>query len=43
MHWFEWQTVGLGDGCATVKYTPSEYKPLVKDVNDPAASGAFYS
>ncbi len=32
---------GLDDGLVKGKYTPSESKPLVKDLNDEAASGAF--
>ena len=33
--------VGLDDKCVKGKYTPSESKPLVKDVHGHAASGAF--
>ncbi len=35
------KALGLDDGCAKGKYTPSESKPLVKDVNGPSANGAF--
>jgi hypothetical protein len=33
--------LGLDDGCAKGKYTPSESKPFVKDINSNSASGAF--
>ena len=35
------EALGLDDGCAKGKYTPSESKPLVKDKDGPSASGAF--
>ena len=35
------EAVGLDDGSVKGKYTPSESKPLVKDVHGHAASGAF--
>jgi hypothetical protein len=35
------EALGLDDGCAKGKYTPSESKLLVKDVNGPSESGAF--
>jgi hypothetical protein len=35
------EALGLNDGCAKGKYTPSESKPLVKDINGNSASGAF--
>ena len=35
------EALGLDDGCAKGKYTPSESKPLVKDINGDSASGAF--
>jgi hypothetical protein len=35
------KALGLDDGLVQGKYTPSESKPLVKDLNGEAASGAF--
>jgi hypothetical protein len=35
------KALGLDDGLVKGKYTPSESKPLVKDLNGEAASGAF--
>ncbi len=35
------EALGLDDGCAKGKYTPSESKPFVKDINGNSASGAF--
>jgi hypothetical protein len=35
------KALGLGDGLVKGKYTPSESKPLVKNINGEAASGAF--
>ncbi len=35
------KALGLDDGCAKENYTPSESKPLVKDINGNLASGAF--
>ncbi len=35
------KALGLDDGCAKGKYTPTESKPLVKDINGNSASGAF--
>jgi hypothetical protein len=35
------EALGLDDGCAKGKYTPSESKPLVKDIDGNSASGAF--
>jgi hypothetical protein len=35
------KALGLDDGCAKGKYTPSESKPLVKDINGNSASGAL--
>ncbi len=35
------EALGLDDGLVKGKYTPSESKPLVKNINGEAASGAF--
>jgi hypothetical protein len=35
------KALGLDDGYAKGKYTPSESKPLVKDINGNSPSGAF--
>ncbi len=35
------KVLGLDDGLVKGKYTPSESKPLVKNINSEAASGAF--
>ena len=35
------ETLGLDDGMAKNKYTPSESSPLVKDADGPAACGSF--
>jgi hypothetical protein len=35
------KALGLVDGLVKGKYTPSESKPLVKNLNGEAASGAF--
>jgi hypothetical protein len=35
------KALGLDNGLVKGKYTPSESKPLVKDLNGEAASGAF--
>ncbi len=35
------KALGLGNGLVKEKYTPSESKPLVKNINCEAASGAF--
>jgi hypothetical protein len=35
------EALGLDDGLVKGKYTPSESKPLVKNLNSEAASGAF--
>ena len=35
------KALGLDDGLVKGKYTPSESKPLIKDLDGEAASGAF--
>ncbi len=35
------KALGLDNGLNKEKYTPSEFKPLVKNLNGEAASGAF--
>ncbi len=35
------EALGLDNGIVKEKYTPSESKPLVKNINGEAASGAF--
>ena len=35
------EALGLNNGLVKEKYTPSESKPLVKNINGEAASGAF--